>query len=76
MLLPEPTSHSLDFRRPIKSMISHIEPFQDPSLRQTSFHIVLYMFKDSVASPGLNTIPHELYNIRRDPDGNLLVHNL
>jgi hypothetical protein len=34
------------------------------------------MFKDLIVSPDLNTIPHELYHVHRDPNSNLLVYNL
>ena len=48
---------------------AHIEPFQDPELRQTSFHIVLDMEKDLVEDTDLQSLPHEIYRVRRDQHG-------
>lgn len=50
---------------------SHIEPFQAPELKQTSFHIVLDIDKDLVKNPDFETLPHEVYRVRRGGDGNL-----
>jgi hypothetical protein len=50
---------------------SHIEPFQAPELKQTSFHIVLDIDKDLVENPNFETLLHEVYRVRRGVDGNL-----
>lgn len=50
---------------------AHIEPFQDPELQQTSFHIVLDMEKDLLKNTDLQSVPHEIYRVRRDQQGNL-----
>jgi hypothetical protein len=47
----------------------HIEPFQDPEIPQTSFHIILDMEKDMLEDPNLQNLPHEIYRIRRDDQG-------
>lgn len=52
---------------------AHVEPFQDPSLPQKYFHITLDMFKDSIVSPDMNTLPHEVYSVPRNPNGKLSV---
>jgi len=54
----------------------HYEPFQDPSLKQKYFHIILDMFKDSIVSPDMSVLPHEVYGVRRDTNGGLLVQTL
>ena len=48
---------------------AHIEPFQDPEIPQTSFHIILDMEKDMLEDPDLQNLPHEIYRIRRDDRG-------
>ncbi|KAJ0423533.1 hypothetical protein BJY00DRAFT_278677 [Aspergillus carlsbadensis] len=48
---------------------SHIEPFQDPELRQRSFHIVLDRDKDEFDNPDLEAVEHEVYRVRRAKDG-------
>ncbi|KAF2007157.1 hypothetical protein P154DRAFT_378025, partial [Amniculicola lignicola CBS 123094] len=52
---------------------AHIEPFQDPELRQTRFHITLDMEQDSTENPDFGNLPHEVYRIRRDGQGKLRV---
>ena len=52
---------------------THIEPFQSYEIRQTWFHITLDMNKDSVAQPNIKDLPHEIYYIYRDKQGNLQV---
>ncbi|KAH8425538.1 uncharacterized protein LDX57_003289 [Aspergillus melleus] len=49
----------------------HIEPFQDPSMKQKSFHIVLDLEKDMISEPDMKTVPHEAYRVRRAQDGSL-----
>jgi len=49
----------------------HIEPFQDPELQQTTFHITLDINKDLLDQPNFQDLPHEVYRIRRDEQGNL-----
>ena len=48
---------------------AHIEPFQDPDIPQTSFHIILDMEKDMLEGSNLQNLPHEIYRIRRDDQG-------
>ena len=50
---------------------AHIEPFQAPEVWQTSFHITLDMEKDMLVKPNFENLPHEVYRIRRDEQGNL-----
>ncbi|KAM0326758.1 hypothetical protein ACHAQA_006631 [Verticillium albo-atrum] len=54
---------------------AHIEPFQDYlTIRGTvpkRFHITLDMEQDMVRNPEFDTIPHELYRVRRDANGKL-----
>ena len=52
---------------------AHVEPFQDPELRQTTFHVVLDMEQDMLNEPDFDTVPHEIYRIRRDEEGKLYV---
>lgn len=54
-----------------KRNYAHIEPFQSPELRKTSFHIMLDMEKDLVDNPDLTRLPHEMYRVRRDVHGKL-----
>ena len=50
---------------------AHVEPFQAPELKQTTFHIVLDINQHLVAEPSFDNIPHEVYRVRRDIDGKL-----
>src|SRR6266487_6141151 len=47
---------------------AHVEPFQAPELRQTTFHVVLDIDQHLVTEPNLNDIPHEVYRVRRGTD--------
>lgn len=49
----------------------HIEPCQDPELKQTTFHITLDINKDLIDDPIFQVLPHEVYHIRRYEQGNL-----
>ncbi len=49
----------------------HIEPFQQPELQQTTFHITLDINKDLLDDPNIQVLRHEVYRIRRDKQGNL-----
>jgi hypothetical protein len=50
---------------------AHIEPFQDPELQQTTFHVILDMEHAMLNDPDFNTVPHEIYRIRRDKEAKL-----
>lgn len=48
----------------------HIEPFQDPELHQTSFHMILDIEKYAADNPDFKHLQHEIYRIRRE-DGSM-----
>jgi hypothetical protein len=50
---------------------AHVEPFQEPEIKQTRFHVVLDMEQDMLKSPNLATVPHEIYRVRRNAEGDL-----
>ena len=50
---------------------AHVEPFQAAELRQRTFHIVLDMEWDQPGEPNFDTLPHEIYRVRRDREGKL-----
>ena len=50
---------------------AHVEPFQLPEVKQTTFHVVLDMEQHSLQNPNLDNVPHEIYRVRRGKDGNL-----
>ena len=51
---------------------AHVEPFQPHDLPQpTSFHVILDMEQHSLKDPNLNGVPHEIYRVRRNQEGNL-----
>ena len=50
---------------------AHVEPFQAPELRQTTFHVVLDIDQHLVIELNLNNILHEVYHVRRGTDGTL-----
>ncbi|KAL5313250.1 hypothetical protein ACEPPN_018983 [Leptodophora sp. 'Broadleaf-Isolate-01'] len=52
---------------------AHIEPFQSPELRQTSFHIIIDIEKDMLDNGEFQSLPHEIYRIRRNEQGALEV---
>src|SRR5271167_1481952 len=45
---------------------AHVEPFQQPELNQTTFHVILDMEQHSLKDPSFNDVPHEIYRVRRD----------
>ncbi|KAJ9641103.1 hypothetical protein H2199_005771 [Coniosporium tulheliwenetii] len=55
---------------------AHIEPFQAPELQQTVFHITLDIEKDSLDNPNFQTLPHEIYRVRRDIHGKFQVKRI
>ena len=50
---------------------AHVEPFQAPELNQTTFHVVLDIEQHLLNEPNFDTLPHEIYRVRRDKEGNL-----
>jgi hypothetical protein len=50
---------------------AHVEPFQQPELKQTSFHVVLDIEQHLLESPNLDDVPQEVYRVRRNQEGNL-----
>ena len=50
---------------------AHVEPFQAPELNQTTFHVVLDMEQHMLNEPDFDTLPHEIYRVRRDKEGSL-----
>jgi hypothetical protein len=51
---------------------AHVEPFQPYDFKQTTtFHVILDMEQHSLKDPNLDDVPHEIYRIRRNQDGNL-----
>ena len=50
---------------------AHIEPFQDPEIRQARFHITLDMEQALTENPNFGNLPHEMYRVRRDVKGEL-----
>jgi hypothetical protein len=55
----------------IREHFAHVEPFQAPEIKQTTFYVILdverYMLKD----PNIATVPHEIYRVRRNTEGDL-----
>ena len=47
----------------------HIEPPHD--IPNSSFHITLDLEKDLLRNPNFQNLPHEIYRVRRDKQGNL-----
>ncbi len=52
--------------REVNKHYAHIEPFQSPELRQTSFHIILDIEKEMIKDNEFRNLPHEIYRIRRN----------
>lgn len=50
---------------------AHVEPFQAPKVRQTTFHIILDMEQHFLVDSSFDTLPHGIYRMRRDKQGNL-----
>jgi|SRR5271156_4798251 len=50
---------------------AHVEPFQQPELKQTAFHVILDMEQHLLNSPNLDDVPHEVYRVRRNQEGSL-----
>ena len=50
---------------------AHVEPFQAPELNQTASHVILDMEHRSLERPNFDSLPHEIYRVRRDDSGTL-----
>jgi hypothetical protein len=50
---------------------AHVEPFQDPEIKQTRFHVVLDMEQYMLDNPDPATVTHEIYRVRRNTEGDL-----
>lgn len=50
---------------------AHVEPFQAPELKQTTFHVILDIEQRSLNRPNFDVLPHEIYRVRRDEKGTL-----
>lgn len=50
---------------------AHVEPFQAPELNQTTFHVILDMEQHLLDVVSFDTLPHEVYRVRRDKEGKL-----
>jgi len=50
---------------------AHMEPFQDPDVQQTRFHITLDVEQALAENPDFGKLPHEIYRVRRDEKGEL-----
>lgn len=66
-----PTSEYDEGPYEARKHFAHVEPFQDPELQQTTFHVVLDMEQDMLNEPDFDTVPHEIYRVRRDKEGKL-----
>lgn len=53
---------------------AHIEPFQDPELRQTRFHNTLDMEQDSIENPEVGKLSREVHRVHRDGRGKMYAH--
>ncbi len=50
---------------------AHVEPFQAPEINQETFHIILDIEQRSLPEANFDNIPHEIYRVRRDAEGDL-----
>lgn len=50
---------------------AHVEPFQDPEVGQTTFHVVLDIEQHTIKAANFNLLPHEVYRVRRSRSGDL-----
>ena len=50
---------------------AHVEPFQALEVKQTTFHVVLDIEQRSLNRPDFDSLPHEIYRVRRDEKENL-----
>lgn len=50
---------------------AHVEPFQKPELKQTTFHVILDVDQNMPIEPSLNILLSQIYRLRRDTEGNL-----
>lgn len=47
---------------------AHVEPFQAPELKQTTFHVVLDMEQRMLDEANFDALPHEIYRVRRNKE--------
>ena len=66
-----PTSEYDEGPYETRKHFAHIEPFQDPELQQTTFHVVLDIEQDMLNELNFDTVPHEIYRLRRNEEGKL-----
>ncbi len=50
---------------------AHVEPFQAPELNQKTFHVILDIEQHSLRYANFDHIPHEIYRVRRNENGDL-----
>jgi hypothetical protein len=56
----------------MRKHFAHVEPFQPYDLPQpTTFHVILDIEQHSLENPNFDDVPHEIYRVRRNKEGNL-----
>ncbi len=56
---------------PTKEYFAHVEPFQALEVKQRTFHVILDIQQQPLNEANFDIIPHEVYRVRRDLDGDL-----
>ncbi len=54
-----------------KEYFAHVEPFQALEVRQRTFHVILDIQQQPLDEANFDIIPHEVYRVRRNLDGDL-----
>lgn len=50
---------------------AHVEPFQAAEVQQTTFHVVLDMEQHMLDEANFDDLPHEIFRVRRNKEGDL-----
>ena len=54
-----------------KEYCAHVGPFQALEVRKRTFHVILDIRKQPLDEANLDVIPHEVYRVRRNLNGDL-----
>lgn len=54
-----------------KQYFAHVEPFQALEVKQKTFHVILNIQQQPLDEVNFDIIPHEVYRVRRNLDGDL-----
>ena len=64
-------THEYEGEYQTRRHFAHVEPFQALELNQKTFHVILDIEQHSLAEADFDSLPHEVYRVRRNEEGDL-----